>query len=154
MSNTLDGNFLQSLTSRITGVSPKLVFTSNLTPEISLNLLELLQSDEGSQPATEIVEEGGTTLKLIRPEVIVEGLGRRKSFAPYGRPYAGMFGIILGSMGVIALISGLIAWHICRNKIVSKKQKKLIRELRGSAISATERSIAKITEGDVAKIAT
>ena len=113
-------------------LAPKLVFSSNATPDIIISLKELLKSQGRSQqaPDTEVVEEGGVALKLIRPEIIFEGFGRIQSFAPYGKPFKHAFAVIIASIVTAGLISAAITWHICRNKIVSKKNKALIEKLK------------------------
>lgn len=100
--------------------SPEIVFSSNVTPDIIINLSEAVGSKGTPATAKKAIKgaEGeSVVLKLLRPEVTIETLGTQESFAPYGKPYAGMHIIILSSLAITGVLAGAIAWYICKYKV-------------------------------------
>ena len=96
-----------------TGMSvatPKLVVSSNLSPDITVDLAQMLKPGDASQA---ISSEDKLLLYMIRPEVIITGFGMRKSIAPYGRPYAGMVYVFLAGILITGVLGAAIAWSIC-----------------------------------------
>jgi hypothetical protein len=92
--------------------SPKVIIRSNITPEITIDIAQLMKP--GAAPATSVQGDNAVLMNLIKPEVVVTGLGVEKVTAPYGRPRAGMFMVVATGIGVAAALGGLIAWKICR----------------------------------------
>jgi hypothetical protein len=102
------------------GATPKLVFSSNVTPKISLDLEEIVKP--GGPSLTSLKEsvegKGKIFLKLIKPEIIIRTFGVEKSYTPYGKPYANMPIFLLGGICLTGILGASIAWYICRNKII------------------------------------
>jgi len=108
----LGENLPDALRGFLTAGGAKLIVRSNLTPEITIDLAQLTRP--GIPSATAVQGQNAALMRLVKPEVIVTGLGVEKSFAPHGRPTAGMFTVVIVGAGVAAAIGGLIAWRICR----------------------------------------
>ena len=89
----------------------RLMISSNLTPDITIDLAQAMKSDA---PATSVVSaKDNAMLRLMKPEIIFSTLGVEKVISPYGRPQAGMFNIVLASLGAAALIGAAITWKAC-----------------------------------------
>ena len=83
-------------------LSAKLKISSNLTPDITIDLAQATKSDA---PASSVVSaEDNLALKFMKPEIILSSFGIEKIISPYGRPQAGMFNIVIVSLGAAALI--------------------------------------------------
>lgn len=125
MKNTrLGEDFLQNILQTTT--SPQIIFSSNVTPDIALDLSEILSAKK-QQPTTDESKKalkgsgiGSQILRLIRPEVIIETLGMEKSYAPYGHPYKQTYIFVLLGIGAVGILGASIGWNICRNKIGKK----------------------------------
>jgi hypothetical protein len=104
-------DILRSVTGAATA-NAQVVIRSNITPEIRINLAELAKP--GAPSAAAVQSDNATLMKLIKPEVIITGLGLEKRMAPYGSPKAGMFTIVAVGVSVAAALGGLVAWKICR----------------------------------------
>lgn len=90
----------------------KIIVRSNLTPDITIDLAQLMKPGE---PASTAVQSPNTAvMQFIKPEVEVTGLGVSKTFSPHGRPTAGMFTVLAAGAAAMATLGGLIAWKICR----------------------------------------
>jgi len=91
-----------------------LIFESNVTPKMSVNLAATLAP--GQPPKTAIRSANKLALRLIQPEIEITTLdgALRKSFAPYGRPRANGFVILLFSMATAGVLGAGIAWNLCR----------------------------------------
>lgn len=90
----------------------QLIVRSNLTPEIRIDISQLAKPGEPAKTAVQ--GENAVLMNFIRPEVVVTGLGVEKSIAPYGKPSAGMFNVVIGGVLVAGAIGAAIAWKICR----------------------------------------
>jgi len=90
----------------------KIIIRSNITPEITIDIAQLMKP--GTPPATAVQSDNAALMRLIKPEVVVTGLGIEKVMAPYGSPKAGMFMVVATGVAVAAALGGLIAWKICR----------------------------------------
>lgn len=116
MKNQL-GDARSALATGLSATGAEVVIESNVTPEITIDLAAALQP--GPPPNTAIKGSDQLALRIIQPEIEITTLGGalRKSIAPYGKPRAGMFTILLFSIGAAGLIGGAIAWNVCRNRI-------------------------------------
>lgn len=90
----------------------QLIVRSNLTPEIRIDISQLVKP--GTPADTAVQGQNTALMSLIKPEVVVTGLGVEKSIAPYGKPTAGMFTVVAVGAISAASIGALIAWKICR----------------------------------------
>lgn len=90
----------------------QLIIRSNITPEIRINVADLAKP--GTPPQTAVQGDNAVLMSLIKPEVIMTGLGIEKSLAPYGKPTTGMFTLVAVGAGIAAALGGLLAWKICR----------------------------------------
>ncbi len=92
-------------------IKAKLIVSSNLTPDITIDLAKAAKTDE---PATSVVSaKDNFMLKLMKPEIVFSSLGFEKVISPYGRPQAGMFNIAIVSLGAAALIGAALTWNVC-----------------------------------------
>ena len=92
-------------------INAKLTVSSNLTPEITIDLAQATKSDA---PASSVVSaKDNFMLALMKPEIIFSSFGIEKIVSPYGRPQAGMFNIVIVSLGAAALIGAALTWNIC-----------------------------------------
>jgi len=90
----------------------KIIIRSNVTPEITIDIAQLMKP--GAPAPTSVSSDNAALMKLIKPEVVITGLGVEKKMAPYGSPKAGMFMVVATALGVSAVLGGLIAWRVCR----------------------------------------
>jgi hypothetical protein len=90
----------------------QLIIRSNVTPEIRINVADLAKP--GTPPKTAVQGDNAVWMNLIKPEVVMTGLGVEKSLAPYGKPTTGMFTMVAVGAGIAAALGGLVAWKICR----------------------------------------
>ena len=92
-------------------INAKLRISSNLTPDITIDLAQAAKSDA---PASSVVSaEDNLALKFMKPEIIFSSFGIEKIISPYGRPQAGMFNIVIASLGAAALIGAALTWNVC-----------------------------------------
>lgn len=108
----LGDGLTDTLRSVLSAGGAQLIVRSNLTPEIRIDISQLAKP--GQPAATAVQGENAALMNLIRPEVIVTGLGVEKSIAPYGKPTAGMFTVVAAGAAVAAAIGAAVAWKICR----------------------------------------
>ena len=101
---------LRSLVQAGTG-DADLVIRSNVTPEITIKLADVLAPGQPSQRA--ISSQHPLLMQLIKPEIIVKTLGVEKPYSPYGRPRAGMHQMIIVVLLSSGLIGALLAWLAC-----------------------------------------
>jgi hypothetical protein len=94
------------------GAGGQLVFRSQLTPEIVIDLANLATPKPSPQAIT---SSDRAALRFIRPEVIIRGLGVEKSVAPYGKPSPHFYLNILIASAAVGLIGGGLAWKICKS---------------------------------------
>lgn len=106
----------------------RVVFRSNVTPDITVDISGLLKSKAQAGPGGVLIpgeaelQSGNVPvssadkrlLKLIRPEISVNALGNAVSYAPYGRPSRTTAIIIVSTMIAAALIGAKIAWVTCK----------------------------------------
>ena len=92
------------------GAQARVIIRSQMTPEIRLDIAQLL---EGKDAGVSSPSPG--YMQLMKPEVIVSVGGLEKSIAPYGRPTANYFMVMLGGAVASTLIGAAIAWRLCRS---------------------------------------
>lgn len=92
--------------------APKLVVSSNLSPDITIDLAKMVGPGSGD-PSAAISSEDKLLLRLIKPEVEITGFGMQKKMAPYGSPQAGMVWVFLASILITGLLGAAITWAIC-----------------------------------------
>lgn len=102
----------------------QIIIKSNVTPDIKIDIGNLLKPGPGIPPQTAVQSDNVTLMKLIKPEVIITGLGLEKSIAPYGKPTTGMFTVVAIGVGVAAALGGLMAWKICRGGRATSSRKR------------------------------
>lgn len=91
-----------------------LIFRSNVTPEIMVNLANLFAPNSNPPPET-VQGTNKLALQLIKPEIVVKAYNIEKPIAPYGSPKAGMYVYFLGGLLVAALVGAVITMIICRH---------------------------------------
>jgi hypothetical protein len=91
----------------------ELIFRSNVTPEITIDLSSLVSKQDPKPDA--VSGSNKLALQFIKPEILIQALGVQKSIAPYGEPSTGMYTYVLGGLASAALIGGLLTYGICRD---------------------------------------
>lgn len=89
-----------------------MIFRSNVTPEITVNLSNLFT--KGDPPPEAVQGRNKLALQIIKPEVVVRAYNAEKSIAPYGKPQAGMYVYILGGIALAGLLGAIITFVICQ----------------------------------------
>jgi hypothetical protein len=91
------------------GAQTRVIIRSQMTPEIRLDVAQLLEGRESG-----VSSPSPGYMKLMKPEIIVSVGGLEKSIAPYGRPTANYFMVMVGGTVAASLIGAAIAWRLCR----------------------------------------
>ena len=107
----------------------KIIFRSNITPEIEIDIANLVKP--GTSAQSQDIVSNSRTLGLIKPKATLKALGLQISRAPYGEPNQnGWLFVILGFV-CVGLIGMKLTWSTCKtvnrakNKsTASKKSKK------------------------------
>lgn len=92
------------------GANAQIVFRSQLTPEIRMNVADMLAGRASSVQT----DSGPGVMNLFRPEITITAAGVEKHIAPYGRPVANYFALLAGGAVATTLIGAAIAWRLCR----------------------------------------
>jgi hypothetical protein len=95
----------------------KVIFRTNVTPDITIDVSGLMKAKAGEVPVSDEVpvsSDDKALLRVIRPEVTLRAVGSTATYAPYGPPRK-EFLIILG-LAVVAsgLVGAKIAWSLCK----------------------------------------
>jgi hypothetical protein len=105
---------MRSLLTAVAGQA-ELVIDSNVTPKIVVNLADILVP--GTPSNTAIQSDHPLMMKLIRPEIAVQTIGIEQSFAPFGKPRAGMYAIVGVSVVAAGVFGALLSWAVCKKYI-------------------------------------
>jgi len=105
------GDLTDALKGFLSAGGMQLVLKSNVTPEIIIDVSQLAKPGAEAQTA---VQGDPVLMRLIKPELLVRGLGVEKSIAPYGQPQAGMFTMVAVGTAIAGALGAIIAWRICR----------------------------------------
>lgn len=95
----------------------KVIFRSNVTPDITIDISGLMKSRAAGGPPSEEVpvsSDDKTLLKIIRPEVTLRAIGNTATYAPYGRPRKEFAIALLFAIVASGLVGAKIAWTICK----------------------------------------
>ena len=92
-----------------------LVIKTNITPEITIKLADLLVPGQPSEQA--IASDHPMIMRAIKPEIIINSLGIERAYSPFGRPRAGMASMVLAGVLSSGFVGALLAWLICKNYI-------------------------------------
>ena len=103
---------VRSLFTAVAGQA-ELIIDSNVTPVITVNLADILVPGTPSSGA--IQSEYPLAMRLIRPEIAIQSIGIERSYAPYGKPQAGMYAIIGVSLVAAGLAGAAASWIYCKN---------------------------------------
>lgn len=91
----------------------QLVFRSQVTPEITIDLAKLSAPGNENQA---ISSNDSKALRFIKPEIAVRAMGVEKISAPYGRPDVNFWKWIVLS-GVLMMGAGAAgAWWLCKKR--------------------------------------
>lgn len=94
----------------------KVIFRSNVTPEIIIDVPSLLKGEQAAkvQPAVS-TESNELIMKLIAPQISfrAKNLGFIKTTAPYGSPTPNAWIMFLVIIAASGLIGAKMAWTIC-----------------------------------------
>ena len=91
----------------------ELVIKSNVTPEITVKLADLLIPGQPSKQV--IASDHPLIMRAIKPELIIQTLGIERAYSPYGRPRAGMASMVLAGIVCSGLVGAIISWAVCKN---------------------------------------
>ena len=91
----------------------ELIFRSNVTPEITIDLSSVVSKKEPKPDA--VSGSNKLALQFIKPEIIFQVLGIEKSIAPYGKPETGFYTYVLGVLASAGLLGGVLTFGICKN---------------------------------------
>ena len=105
---------LRSLFTAVAGQA-ELIIDSNVTPLMRVNLADILVPGTPSQEA--ISSDNQLAMRLIRPEILIQSVGITKSYAPYGKPQAGMYAIVGVSILAAGLLGAAGSWLLCKNYV-------------------------------------
>jgi hypothetical protein len=105
---------VRSLFTAVAGQA-ELEIDSNVTPIIKVNLADILVPGTPSQGA--IQSDYPLIMRLIKPEIAIQAIGIERSYAPYGKPQAGMYAIIGVSVVAAGLLGAAGSWIICKNYV-------------------------------------
>ncbi len=105
---------IRSLFTAVAGQA-ELIIDSNVTPKITVNLADILVP--GTPSTSAIQSDYPLAMRLIRPEIAIQSVGIERSYAPYGKPQAGMYAIVGASLVAAGLLGAAGSWLICKNYI-------------------------------------
>jgi hypothetical protein len=94
----------------------ELVLKTNVTPEIVIRLSDLL-SPRPPTPEQALQSSNPLVMKLIRPEVALQGFGLQRTFSPYGHPTKNMYLTVLASFLAAGLIGFIGTLAVCHKKV-------------------------------------
>ena len=119
-------DFLDALSSvgqtALGSTGSKLIFKSNITPDINIDLAQLLKKDSAQPPQQTVQSDTPGALALIRPQIaITTGIGIDKVIAPYGPPIKNAWLLALVILAASGLVGARIAWAMCK-RIPPKKK--------------------------------
>lgn len=106
----------------------KIIFRSNITPEIEIDVANLSKPGSSAQPRD--IASNSKTLGLIKPKATLRALGLQVSRAPYGEPNPNGWMFVLLGFICAGLIGMRLTWATCKtvnrvkNKSDSKKKSK------------------------------
>ena len=115
--SNLDGGLTEGLFSILGESGSRVVFRSNVTPDITIDISGLMKAKAGKIPPTQEVpvsSDDKVMLKLIRPEITLKALGSTINYAPYGRPRKEFLVTVAAGVVISALIGARLAWAVCR----------------------------------------
>lgn len=88
-----------------------LIFSSNVTPEITIDLNALL--GPGQPPNTAIQGQSSLALSLIKPEIVFSAIGLTKTVAPYGTPQEGAWTYVFIGLVLACFMGAGLTYSIC-----------------------------------------
>ena len=97
----------------------RVVFRSNVTPDITIDISGLLKAKAGEKPDPDAEEVPVSSsdkklLKIIRPEIRLNVLGNHATYAPYGPPRKSWAIVFVFALVASTLIGAKIAWVLCK----------------------------------------
>lgn len=113
----LVSNLTKGAMSLLGETGSKVVFRSNVTPDIAIDVSGLMKAKGGNVPPSQEVpvsSDDKTVLKFIRPEVTLRAIGNTATYAPYGKPRKEFAIALLFAIAASGLIGAKIAWTICK----------------------------------------
>ena len=110
MENAVD--FFKSAGSTILSKSDtKVVFRSNFTPDITIDVSKL---SAGGDPEKVVTSPSTGVMALIRPQVTLTAAGLRKNVAPYGVPIKNAWIVAVAALLISGMLGSKIAWYLCK----------------------------------------
>lgn len=98
----------------------KIIFRSNITPELVIDVSTLAGRQIAPEQPSDITSRSQTALRLIQPKATLRALGLHTSRAPYGHPNPNAWMYVLAAFVGAGLVGMKIAWSGCK-KIGKKK---------------------------------
>lgn len=115
--SNLNGGLSTGLLSVLGESGSKIVFRSNVTPDITIDISGLMKAKAGKVAPSEevpISSDDKMILKLIKPEVTLKALGNTIYYAPYGSPRKEFLVILAAGFVVAGLVGARLAWALCK----------------------------------------
>jgi len=104
-------NTIMNASQNINSPQNALVFSSNVTPEITIDLEALLKP--GQPPNTAVQGKSQLALNLIKPEIVITAFNTQRVIAPYGIPEQRAWLYIVVILALAGLCGGGIAYSYC-----------------------------------------
>lgn len=121
--------FAQAGLSLLGETGTRVVFRSNITPDITVDISGMLKAkaqgllepgttditpDKVNPEEVPVSSSDKRLLKFIRPEVSLNVVGNQVSYAPYGQPQKLFAVIFTFALAASALIGAKLAWTVCK----------------------------------------
>lgn len=88
-----------------------LIFSSNVTPEITIDLNALL--GPGQPPNTAVQGNSSLALSFIKPEIVLSALNLQKTIAPYGTPQEGAWTYVFIGLVLACFMGAGLTYSLC-----------------------------------------
>ena len=99
----------------LSGTNAQVVIKSNMTPDITVKLSDLLSPPSDGAPKA-LSSQDENKLQWIKPELELRTMGTTVStYAPYGNPSREAFIYFAIAIIVMSLMGAKIAWTMCRS---------------------------------------
>jgi hypothetical protein len=99
----------------LSGTNAQVVIKSNMTPDITVKLSDLLSPPSDGAPKV-ISSQDENKLQWIKPELELRTMGTTVStYAPYGTPSKEAFIYFSIAIIIMSLMGAKIAWTMCRS---------------------------------------
>lgn len=109
----LSSSAKEALATLARGGNASLVIKSNVSPDITLNIADIL-SPSSANPQL-ISSPDQSKLQWIKPEVELRVMGASSTYSPYGSPSGDAYIYLILAFVIAALLGAKISWTLCRS---------------------------------------